>query len=162
MHMPDLGNLSLLQILVVLAAIALVIRHFFRRNAASSNVMVRTGGPTTWQEAEQFIAQAMRNLGCLDAQTTPAGADGGIDVTSRAYVAQVKFKSTPIGAPEVQRLFGAAQAQRKHSLFFASSSYTPAALAFAASHVALFTYRPDGKIYAANSFAESLLRTGLQ
>ena len=140
MRVPDLGELSLLQILVVFAAGAFVIRYFVRRSATSSNVMVHAGGPVSWQEAEHFVASAMQSLGCLDAQTTPPGVDGGIDVTSRAYVAQVKFKSTPIGEPDVQRLFGAAQAQGKRALFFASSSYTPAAVAFAASHVALFTY----------------------
>ena len=104
----------------------------------------------------------MRNLGCRDARVTPQSKDGGIDVTSNGYVAQVKHYSGSVGAPSVQALFGVARSQNKQALFFTSGTFTRAAQVFAGPHVALFVYRADGSVHAANGYATHLMRNGLQ
>jgi hypothetical protein len=88
---------------------------------------------TTWREAEHFAAAHMRSLGFADADVTPLGIDGGIDVLAGGAVAQVKyFSAGSIGAPIVQHLKGVAGADRG-AVFYALSGYTTAALAFAES-----------------------------
>src|SRR3954452_2909829 len=63
----------------------------------------------SWHAAEALAAWHMRKLGFEDASVTKAGADGGLDVTSREAVAQVKhYSKGPIGSPAIQQLRGAA------------------------------------------------------
>jgi hypothetical protein len=116
----------------------------------------------TWQDAELLAAGHMRTLGFTDAQLTGSGADGGIDVESRDAAAQVKFHATPTGAPEIQKLRGAAY-DFSHQIFYSAGDYTPAAIAFAErAGVALFIIGPWSSIAAANAAAEKLVDNGMK
>lgn len=111
----------------------------------------------TWQDAEHLAARHMQELGFVDAHATGSGADGGIDVDSREAAAQVKFHAMPTGAPEIQKLRGAAY-DRDHKIFYSAGGYTPAAQVFAErASVALFTIGPWSTILAANVAAETLV-----
>jgi hypothetical protein len=95
----------------------------------------------TWRDAELTAADHMRHLGFADAMETGAGADRGLDATSREAAAQVKlYQQQKTGRPDVQRLAGAA-ARYTHKLFY-SNAYTPAAISFAnEAGVALFQFK---------------------
>jgi hypothetical protein len=101
----------------------------------------------------------MRQIGFDDADITTAGADRGVDVVSSRAVAQVKhYATSPVGAPAVQQLRGAAHAYEWH-LFYSLSGYTKAAVQFADdASVALFTYDARATVSAANIHAEYLLQ----
>ena len=90
-------------------------------------------GPVSARDFE-FIAESwMKYWGVLDAEATTASGDGGIDVISSRFAAQVKFyANSKVGRPELQNLYGAAQGLNLGSLFFAySSGYSDLALAWA-------------------------------
>jgi hypothetical protein len=119
-----------------------------------------TGGlVASWQEAEALAAWHMRELGFDEAAVTGAGADGGIDVVAGESVAQVKhYSKSPVGAPAVQQLRGAAM-KGEWALFYSWSGYTRAAIDFAdAAKVALFRYDQDATVTAVNDVARFLLR----
>lgn len=111
--------------------------------------------------AEQLCCDWMHHMGILDARTTQYSSDGGIDVTSAGFVAQVKHYTGAVGGPDVQRLIGAAYPARKTPLFFTSGRYTAAAEAAAATaDVALFVYSAErGTLNAANHAARALIRS---
>lgn len=113
--------------------------------------------------AEQLCCDWMRHLGSVDAEVTSYGGDGGVDVVSREYVAQVKHYTGAVGAPEVQQLVGVAYTSKKLPLFFTSGRYTPAAIVASESvSLPLFVYSAEnGTLDAANSFAEAHLLNGL-
>jgi hypothetical protein len=116
-------------------------------------------GPLTWQDAEHLAAAHLRYLGFADAHVTVAGPDGGVDVVATGAAAQVKHWAQTIGAPEVQKLRGAAH-DVTWAVFYARSTYTTAAVRFAeTAHVALFTYTDDGLVEAASEGARQLLRS---
>ncbi len=96
--------------------------------------------------AEHLVADWMRHLGAENVRVTDFRSDGGIDVDSDQYVAQVKlYSTTTVGRPEVQQLVGAALVNRKKALFFTSSAYTAEAKRYAAqAEVALFKFVPEG------------------
>jgi hypothetical protein len=112
---------------------------------------------TSWQMAEALAAWHMRTIGFEGAAVTRAGADGGLDVVSNEAVAQVKHYSTsPIGAPAVQQLRGAANPSTR-ALFYSLSGFTKSAMAFADSaNVALFHYDESGHVRPTNLAAERL------
>jgi hypothetical protein len=114
-----------------------------------------------WRDAELFAAVHMRTLGFTDAEATQSSGDGGIDVVSRAALAQVKhFFAVPVGAPTVQQLVGAALRARCR-LFYSLSGYTRAARALAEeANVALFEYTLDGEVHAASTAAKELEANG--
>lgn len=94
--------------------------------------------PSVWEVVEDAAAAHVRALGFADAQRTGAGNDRGLDVVGRGVAAQVKALNKPVGAPDVQRLFGAADGFR-NVLFYSISGYTRAALTSAAQlSIALF------------------------
>lgn len=113
----------------------------------------------TWSDAEQIAAHWMRQWGYTDARTTTGGADGGIDVTSSAAIAQVKYHAANVGRPSLQNLYGA----RSHSthldmFFFAATGYSKTAVAYADSvGMALFTFVPSGAVRPANTVAQRFL-----
>ena len=73
-------------------------------------------------DAEHAAADFMRWLGFLDAQATPVGPDGGVDVWSSDAIGQVKDYGKPIGRPEVQQHLGVAIGEgNKLPIFFARS-----------------------------------------
>jgi len=98
----------------------------------------------------------MRLLGFDDAAVTRAGADGGIDVRAKEAVAQVKFRTTATGSPDVQRLAGAT-ARSLILLFYSGAGYSAAATKAAVGHqMALFRYTTGGGVYAENAAARRL------
>lgn len=117
------------------------------------------------REAEELAAQWMRSLGVADAHVTRYIGDGGIDVESRQFIAQVKHHSTPVGAGAVRELSGVASVdpQRRRALFFSTAGYQPSAVEFAdRTLVALFHMIPaTGDLRARNDIAANLLQHGL-
>ncbi|MGM7696812.1 restriction endonuclease [Microbacterium sp. A84] len=81
--------------------------------------------------AERLAAEWMRHLGVLDAKVTRQSGDGGIDVTSTHYLAQVKNYAGNVAIESVRALHGVATAERKRSLFFTSGRMSVESVAFA-------------------------------
>jgi uncharacterized Zn finger protein (UPF0148 family) len=100
----------------------------------STGVQSSPGGVMSWQVAEAFVRDWMKQNGYRDARLTKAGADGGVDVMSARAVAQVKHHAKAVRLPEVQRIYGIAVAQGKKPLIFGSSGFTPAAQKWANQH----------------------------
>jgi len=101
--------------------------------------------PRDAREFELIAASWMQFWGEHDATVTQFSADGGVDVLSENYGAQVKFYANkPVGRPEVQGLHGAAAGFGVRPAFFAySTGYTKEALQWAqAMDVACFTFVP--------------------
>lgn len=117
-----------------------------------------------WKAAEQLAAAWMRYLGFPDAHVTPEGADGGIDVRARHALAQVKFKASQVGGPDLQRLFGArGTATEKQLLFFTGTAYSSKATEYAnATGIALFVYDWLGDVEGANDTARRMLRAAAE
>lgn len=116
-------------------------------------------------EAEYYVADWMRHLGATDAIVTPARADGGIDVRSRFYAAQVKHRPTDfVSVESVRALIGAAALEKRTPLFFASGHYSRHVYdAAARGEVALFIFKPlEGRLVGANATANRLRLDGLR
>lgn len=114
--------------------------------------------------AEHLVADWMRHLGAENVRVTDFTSDGGIDVDSDQYVAQVKlYSTTTVGRPEVQQLVGAALVNRKKALFFTSSAYTAEAKRYAAqAEVALFKFVPEeGTLIGVNPLGSGIREIGL-
>jgi hypothetical protein len=113
--------------------------------------------------AEELAAQWMRFMGDSDARTTRFVADGGIDVESRRYVAQVKNWAGTVGVAAVRELAGVAASDGRKPIFFTSGTYSSGAVEFAnRSRMALFVYSAEsGTIEAANSYASIAVNGGL-
>jgi hypothetical protein len=108
-------------------------------------------------DAEKVAAHWMRWMGFADATETMPGADGGIDVESATALAQVKTETLPVGRPALQRLAGAAHAERKRGLFFSLSGYTAQAREWAdQASIAIFTFDLQGVPQPINRVAEDL------
>jgi hypothetical protein len=113
----------------------------------------------TPQDAECAAAAWMRWMGYDDAEVTGPGADGGVDVTSRRSVAQVKTETLPVGRPALQRLHGVAMADGKEGLFFSLSGYTSQAVEWAdLAGMPLFRFDLQGEPQAANAHGQQRLR----
>ena len=109
--------------------------------------------------AEYLACEWMRWLGIGDALVTPAQRDGGVDVRSREFLAQVKhLVNEPTGVAAIRQLHGVAAAEGRRALFFTSSSYTRDAIAFARSaHMALFVVRAaEGRLVPHGVAAQQL------
>jgi hypothetical protein len=116
-------------------------------------------------EAEYYVAEWMRWLGAIESEVTRARRDGGVDVRSAYYVAQVKHRPNDFVSVDIVRaLHGVASQERRAGLVFASGRYSSDALAFAArAGVALFIFRPvEGKLVAANALAQRVYHDGLR
>lgn len=101
----------------------------------------------TWQDAEVVCCEWMKGNGYRDARLTGAGADGGVDITSRKTIAQVKHHAKAVGLAEIQRLHGIATASGKNALFFSRSGFTKAAIAWASTHgIKCFRYPPVAQV----------------
>ncbi|MFC4374066.1 HipA domain-containing protein [Nocardia halotolerans] len=109
----------------------------------------------TSQEAEQNAAARMRAMGFRDAEVTPNGADGGVDVRTASALAQVKWRGAVVSRSDVQKLVGArGDDVGKHLLFFTASGYSAYAVEYADRHrIALFIYEPHGEISVKNATA---------
>lgn len=117
----------------------------------------------TWQDAEECAAAWVRAMGHSDAQVTAAGADGGIDVTGRHALAQVKFRAVKASRPELQQLLGAAGRRDTELFYFSSSGYTADALTWATDvGIAAFLLRLDGYVTPLNVHAEGAARVAAE
>ncbi|WIB65851.1 restriction endonuclease [Curtobacterium sp. MCBD17_040] len=114
------------------------------------------------QGAEALAAAWMQWMGLAGATATQFGGDGGIDVTQREWVAQVKnYTRTNVGRPEVQNLYGVAAAERKRPMFFTSSGYSSGAVEFADKvGVALFVYDAVGGALTPVNLAAKIVMKG--
>ena len=75
--------------------------------------------PKDADDFEEVCAEWMRRNGFPDAQKTPKGPDGGIDVLSANAVAQSKFHpSSKVSAPDIQALAGSRQQHRRRIAVF--------------------------------------------
>ena len=110
-------------------------------------------------DGEILAAEYMRWLGFADAQELPIGPDGGVDVRSEAAVAQVKMQATPVGRPELQKLYGVAQAEgQKLPVFFSQQGYGGQAREFADQvGMRLFTFSYNDGVAAENEAAHELV-----
>jgi hypothetical protein len=109
--------------------------------------------------AELLVTDWMRHIGIVDAQVTPEQADGGIDVSSKTHIAQVKHYTGNVSVVELRELFGVATARGKQGLFFTSNGYTADALAFASiAHLPLFIYNAEqGSLKGITTEARAML-----
>lgn len=114
----------------------------------------------------EFLARDwMRHLGANEAVETPERRDGGVDVVSRHFVAQVKhLRMEQVGVAAVRQLLGVATADGRRPVFFSSSGYTLDALAFARENeIALFVVRfQQGRLVPHGSLAQQYLTYGLR
>lgn len=113
--------------------------------------------------AEFLVTEWIRYLGDPEAVTTQATRDGGIDVVSPRYIAQVKHwvGTVPVGA--VRELAGVASSDGRRPLFFTSGGFTKDAVAFAdGSGIPLFLFNPYlGTLRGSNGLGASVLERGL-
>lgn len=110
----------------------------------------------SWDVAEALALAHMKEIGFADAKRTPQGADKGLDAVSERAAAQVKAKQDPVGAPDLQKLKGAA-ANYEHLLFYSLSGYTTQATEFAANaNIALFTFDRNNNVLGFNDVARWL------
>ena len=113
-------------------------------------------------DAELAAAEFMRWLGFPDAQASPVGPDGGIDVSSKQAVGQVKDYGKPIGRPELQQHLGVAVGEGgKLPVFFARSGYTNQALEWANERdMPLYEFDLAGSWAPSNTAGELLWSAG--
>lgn len=112
----------------------------------------------TARDAEENACAWMQWMGFVDAQITPIGADGGIDVNSKDAVAQIKMEGVLTSRPVVQALFGVATAERKRGIFFSLAGYTLKAVEWADRvGLALFTFDFQGEPAPVNPSASQLM-----
>ena len=113
-------------------------------------------------EAEELAAMWMRHLGVRDASKTKNTGDGGFDVDSSTWLAQVKHQNQPVGPAPVRQLQGILFGKR--GVFFTKTGYSSGAIAFAnRAGIALFVYknkslRPHSKVAREVLEAQSLLK----
>jgi hypothetical protein len=104
-----------------------------RRGKSSKPSFKRSYQATSAKKAEELCAEWLRKRGEHSAKTTNDGADGGVDIRSNKYVAQVKNYRGSVGVQPIREIYGIAAAEGKTALFFTSGAYTKAALDFADS-----------------------------
>jgi hypothetical protein len=109
-------------------------------------------------DAELAAADFMQWLGFLDAQATPVGPDGGVDIWSSDAIGQVKDYGKPIGRPEIQQHLGVAIGEGdKLPIFFARSGYTNQALEWADERdMPLYAFDLAGSYQPSNLAAQRL------
>lgn len=113
--------------------------------------------------AESLVAQWMRWLGVYDAEATKYVGDGGIDVESSRYIAQVKNFNGNVGIASIRELAGVAAVDGRTPLFFTSGVYPKGADSWAQdAGIYLFTYdAKSAKLSANNQLARDALGSGL-
>ncbi|MGW5670130.1 restriction endonuclease [Micromonospora sp. NPDC003776] len=156
------GINSLAQVTVYAACMFIPVNYRFEDEIVLPRILETHAAPpphdnesilSDYREAEKLAAAWLRRFGYKDAEITPVGQDGGIDVAARGAVAQVKLWHTKrVGISEVQRLAGLTKPGQR-PFFFARSGYTRQAEEWAsdpAHRVALFELEGDGNLRAAN------------
>lgn len=105
----------------------------------------------------------MLHLGAEGAKTTRYVADGGIDVESLEFIAQVKNYTGSVSVKEVREFQGVASLDRRVPLYFTSGTYTAQAREFGEGvGMALFRYEViTGTLKPISAAAHTLLTDGL-
>ena len=110
--------------------------------------------------ARLAIVAASQMIGFLAAvvsAVTPAGRDGGVDVTASGLVAQVKAQMSQVGRPVVQQTLGEATRRRCRAVVYALAGFTNDAVSYADDvNVALFTFDLQGAASPVNGAARQL------
>jgi hypothetical protein len=110
------------------------------------------------KEAEEFVAAQLRFHGATGVAVTRFSKDGGVDVKSDLFVAQVKHQSANVGVKTVRELQGVTSSAVS-PLVFAKSGFSREAIEFANLHnMGLFTYLPH--LSGANPLADAYLSKG--
>lgn len=137
--------------------------QFGSKQSSSSYAAPSPVGQVSPREAEELCCEWMKHLGATDAEVTRFTSDGGIDVASQHYIAQVKHYAGSVGGPEVFQFIGVASVDGRVPLFFTSGTYTQQAqVAASRANLALFTYSAAaGTIEAINAHAEDILSNRL-
>jgi hypothetical protein len=109
--------------------------------------------------AERLVRDWLIHLGVADARVTQQSRDGGLDVVSKKYIAEVKNYAGTVGVKVVRELLGVSVSERKTPLLFTSGNYTQDARDFAYKNdVALFQYDARGaRLDPANGAARTFL-----
>lgn len=121
------------------------------------------GNVLTPRQAEELAARWMRALGAEEVRVTQFSGDGGVDVTSSKYIAQVKHFAGNVGVAPIRELSGVVRVDGRRGLFFVTNGYAPGAIEFAhRSGIALFTMNHrTGQLMAVNEVAQALQKHGL-
>lgn len=145
-------------------------RELNARQAQSKATAVATrgAGPSggkalTPRDAEELAARWMRSLGARRVEATQFRGDGGVDVTSTRYIAQVKHYTGNVGVAPIRELSGVVRVDGRRGLFFTTSGYARGAIDFAhQSGIALFRMNHrTGQLMAVNEVAKALQKHGL-
>jgi len=95
----------------------------------------------TPREAEFYCSHLMLFYGAKGSKTTQYSQDGGIDVVSEHFVAQVKHQESPVGVKVVRETFGVSSQEKKLAIVFAKTAFTNDAISFATQNgVLLISY----------------------
>lgn len=113
----------------------------------------------------EFLAKAwMEYLGAEGCRVSQATRDGGVDVDSDHFVAEVKHHAEPVSPNIVRQVVGVAAIEGKRPLVFSLNGYSSAALEVGnRAGAALFKYNfEDGTLTGATPVAELVLTAGLR
>lgn len=112
--------------------------------------------------AERWCCEWMRHLG-TDAQVTRFSSDGGVDIRSTRWVAQVKHYTGSVDVLDVRALAGSAASEGREGAFFTSGNYTQAGIDFAElARLSLFTYNvQEGTISPTSERAHQVMVEGM-
>lgn len=115
------------------------------------------------QGAELLVRDWMRHLGVLDATVTPLRGDGGTDVESNDFIAQVKNYTGLVPVSEVRDLGGVAAATGKQALLFTSGTLSGSGLDFADKvRIAVIQYSAvDGTLVGLNDLGTRCTEAGI-
>lgn len=117
----------------------------------------------TEREAEFLAMRWMQFLGVNGCRVSAASRDGGADVISEDFVAEVKHHAAAVSPAYVRQIFGVATAEGKKALFFSLSGYSDASIQFGEqTGVALFAYNyVEGTLLPKSTAARKALEQGL-
>lgn len=117
----------------------------------------------TPRDAEHLAAQWMKRLGAQGVEVTRSSHDGGIDVASTHYIAQVKRFASNVGVAPIRELAGVIRSDRRRGLFFTTTGYSKGAIEFATEQgIALFVMEiHTGQLSPANFQARAFQDHGL-
>lgn len=112
--------------------------------------------------AEHLACEWMQHLGVADAAATQQSVDGGVDVTSKTVVAQVKHYAAPVGVEPLRALHGVATVSQRRAAFFTLTGYTRRAIDFGTdARMPLFIYDvQEGSLSGVNPIARTCLDAG--
>lgn len=115
--------------------------------------------------AEVWVRNWMEWMGASDCYVTQASSDGGVDVVSKDFIAQVKNYTNTVPIAAIREFVGVVSIDpaKRLGLFFTSGKYPQAAYQVAENaNLALFTYDvTTGTVRGNSTCAELYKRTGL-